>query len=70
MIRWELLWLGAVLDAVIASVLGELLGLEGGASLNGPHVAGAVGAAAIICGVIAILQSSESGASPLVGIST
>jgi hypothetical protein len=70
MIRWEILWLGAVLDAVIASVVGELLGLERGASLDGPHVAGTVGATAMMCWVIAILQVSESDLCVLLGTSS
>jgi hypothetical protein len=60
MIRWQILWFGAVLDAVIASVVGDFLGLAREVPLDEPRVAGAVGLAAIMCGVIAILQASES----------
>ena len=60
MIRWEIVGFGALLDGVIGSVVGGSIGLAPGAPLNGPRVAGAVGIAAIMCGVIAILQASES----------
>jgi hypothetical protein len=60
MIRWEIVWCGAVLDGVIGSVVGDFLGLAPRMPLNGLRVAGAVGIGAIMCGVIAILQASES----------
>jgi hypothetical protein len=60
MIRWEIVWFEAALDAVIGSVVGGFLGLAPGVLLDGPRVACAVGIGAIMCGVIAILQASES----------